>query len=281
MICWMYPGQPLKFQVNPPEDRNFIEISEMCRNRATFDLINCSPLVSGMSPNVCMQVYGVATSLYNTRKMINSGIKPDIIAQHSMGIYPALSASGVISEEDALELTFRVGNCMSKMNLDNQYLLGCVIGLSADTILPLLPASGVYVANYNTSKHFLLAGLKVDIIKFLDTLSTAGAFSISRFNCDAPLHTPLMARISDELNVIFDDYCYAAPSIPLVSHNGEFINDAEDIRIFLHDELLRPVYWEKTFNFLKSVGCNRFIEVGSGTALKKFNRWIESEQDYQ
>jgi len=276
----MYPGQPLKFQTNPPEDLDFNEISKLCLKLAEFDLHNCSPLTSGMSTNVCMQIYGVAMSLYNTRKLIRSGNKPDIITQHSMGIYPALAASGVILEEEALEIAFRVGKCMESMNKENQYLLGCVIGLTADKLLPMLPATGAYIANFNTSKHFLLAGLKTDILKLLNKLSVAGAFSISHFNCDAPLHTPLMAQISNELNAIFNDYCYSAPTIPLVSHKGKYLSTAEDIRIFLHDELLCPVYWEKTVTFIKSSGFNKFIEVGSGTALKKFNRWIASEQEY-
>ncbi len=279
MNCWMYPGQPLKYQTNPPVDRDFNEIAELCLKHAEFDLNNCSSLISGMSPNVCMQVYGVAMSLYSTRKLISSGNKPDIITQHSMGIYPALAASGVLSEEDALEIAFRVGNCMAAMNKENQYLLGCVIGLTADILLPTLPASGAYIANFNTSRHFLLAGLKIDILILMDKLLDLGAFSVSHFNCDAPLHTPLIAQISNELNVIFDDYCYATPTIPLVSHKGEYLKTAEDIRIFLHDELLKPVYWEKTVAFIKSSGCNKFIEVGSGTALNKFNRWIESEQE--
>jgi [acyl-carrier-protein] S-malonyltransferase len=279
MNCWMYPGQPLKFQSSHHEDRDFYEISELCRKQADFNLSNCSSLISGTSPNVCMQVYGVAMSLYNTRKLISSGNKPDIITQHSMGIYPALAASGVISEKDALEIVFRVGNCMAKMNKENQYLLGCVIGLAANTLLPMLSESGTYVANFNTNKHFLLAGLKTDLLPLLDRVMAAGAFSTSHFDCDAPLHTPLMAKVSAELNSILDDYKYETPAVPLVSHNGEALTCSVDIRNFLHDELLCPVYWERTFNMLKASGVIRFIEVGTGNALKKFNRWIESEQD--
>lgn len=279
MICWMYPGQPLKFQPLPFEDQDFIEISELCRKQTQFDLINCSPLIPGMSQNVCMQVYGVAMSLYNTRKYISSGNRPDIITQHSMGIYPALAASGVISEGDALEIAFRVGNCMAKMNDQNQYLLGCIIGLAAKTLLPMLPESNVYIANFNTNKHFLLAGLKTDLLPLLNRVTAAGAFSASHFACDAPLHTPLMDKVSAELNSIFDDYKYAPPAVPLISHNGKALRCAVEIRSFLHDELLCPVYWERTFMMLKATGVTKFIEVGTGNALKKFNRWIESEQD--
>lgn len=279
MICWMYPGQPLKFQPLQFEDHDFIEISELCRKQAEFDLISCLPLIPCMSQNVCMQVYGVAMSLYNTRKLISNGNRPDIITQHSMGIYPALAASGVIPEEDALEIAFRVGNCMAKMNTQNQYVLGCVIGLAAKTLLPMLPDSNTYVANFNTNKHFLLAGLKTDLLPLLDRVTAAGAFSAAHFACDAPLHTPLMEKVSAELNSIFDDYNYATPAVPLVSHNGETLKCAEEIRNFLHDELLCPVHWERTFKKLKTVGVTKFIEVGTGNALKKFNRWIESEQD--
>ena len=62
-----------------------------------------------------------------------------------------------------------------------------------------------------------------------------------------------------------------------MSHRGELLEDPSHIRDFLHDELLEPVFWEKSWHALRESGVDRFIEVGVGDTLKKFNRWIESE----
>lgn len=278
MICWMYPGQPLKYLPPPSDDTDYNAISDICISKAGFDLINCSPLSADMSSNVCLQIYGVAMSLYSTRLLRNSTTKPDMIAQHSMGIYPALVACGVISEEAAIEMTARAGLCMSVMGKSHEYLLGCVIGLSATALSDLLSNIDAYIANFNTSRHFLLAGHKIQLLSILEAAQSAGAFSVSSFECDAPLHTPLMAAVSNELKSVFADYEFSAPAIPLMSHNAELLTSSEQIRCFLHDQIMRPVYWEKTVSALHNSGVAKFIEVGAGDALKKFNRWIESEQ---
>lgn len=277
MICWMYPGQPLKFGAPIPDDDDFREIVELCRSRVDFDLITCTSLRQDMSEHTRLQIFGTARSLYHARQLRRSGKIPDIVAQHSMGIYPALAACGVIGEGEALELVARIGICMSAMAEHNTFALGCVVGLTDDVLERLLLGSGLYVANVNTSRHFLLSGLLEDMRLALDAATAAGAFSVSLFPCDAPLHTPLMAEISEPLQAIIADFSYTAAKIPLMSHRGEMLNDVESIRDFLHEELLTPVFWEKTWIALRERGVGTFVEIGVGDTLKKLNRWIESE----
>jgi malonyl CoA-acyl carrier protein transacylase len=194
-----------------------------------------------------------------------------------MGIYPALAICATISEGDALEMVARVGECMARVFRGDEYALGCVIGMEYARLEPIVARHGVYFANFNTSKHFLISGYEADVRAALDAASLAGAFSASIHTCDAPLHAPLMAPASTALREIFSDYRYAVPHIPLMSHRGELLEDPSHIRNFLHDELLEPVFWEKSWYALRESGVDRFVEVGVGDTLKKFNRWIESE----
>jgi malonyl CoA-acyl carrier protein transacylase len=277
MNCWMFPGQPLKYGAPFPEDDDFFEIAALCRSRIDFDLATCRPLGRDMSEHVRLQIYGTARSLYHARQLRRSGGTPDIVTQHSMGIYPALAACGVIGEAEALELVARIGVCMADMAERRTFALGCVVGLTADVLERLLNGSCLYIANYNTSRHFLLSGLLEDMRRGLDSATAAGAFSVSLFPCDAPLHTPLMAEVSDQLRAIVAEFSYAAPEIRLLSHRGEILSDVDSIRNFLHDELLTPVFWERTWLALRDLGVGRFVEIGSGDTLKKLNRWIESE----
>jgi malonyl CoA-acyl carrier protein transacylase len=46
---------------------------------------------------------------------------------------------------------------------------------------------------------------------------------------------------------------------------------------FMVRELALPVYWERTYLALKRSGVEKFVEVGSGDSLKKYNRWIDNE----
>jgi malonyl CoA-acyl carrier protein transacylase len=195
-----------------------------------------------------------------------------------MGIYPALAASGSIDNATALALTGRIGTAMAQMDTLRVYALGCVIGLTVVLLGTIAADYGVHIANHNTSRHFLLAGEQANVEAALAAAKAAGAFSVSMFPCDAPLHTPLIAGISGNLQRIVADYRYHEPRIPLVEHVGQSTMTAAAIPGFLVDELCRPVHWETTYRHLRTRGVTRFQELGVGSALSKFNRWIDSEQ---
>lgn len=278
MNLWIFPGQPLQRDSLLPDDDDFAAIARFCRERCGYDLVNHQPLAGAvLSPHTMLQVYGVAMSLYRSRRLRHDGLHPELIAEHSLGIYAALAACGSISEGDALELVCRIGSCMAGMGQRQSYALGCAIGSTRGVVERAAAESGVFVANYNTSSHFLLAGAAAGVANALAVCQVAGAFSVSQFSCEAPLHTPLIAELADALTATVADYCFQEPVIPLLEHIGQTRLSVSTIPTFLVTELQQPVYWEQTWQTLRTVGFNRCIEVGSGQALTKFNRWIDSE----
>lgn len=277
MTLWLFPGQPLQREQLPP-DEDAAAIVQLCRERCSYDLLTDQPLADiPLSRHTRLQVFGVALSLYRARRLRAEGIQPGLIAEHSLGIYAALAAGGSICEGDALELAHRIGAAMADAFRDREYALGCPIGLTADPVEAAARNNGVWVANYNTSRHFLLAGEKAGVEAALAECQAAGAFSVSSFDCEAPLHTPLMAELKGQLAAIVADYRFAEPAVPLMEHISQSFLTAADIPPFLVDELQQPVFWERTWKRLGSLGFSRSVEVGSGRALTKFNRWIDSE----
>jgi malonyl CoA-acyl carrier protein transacylase len=194
-----------------------------------------------------------------------------------MGIYPALAASGALSEGDAIEMAFRVGACMARMAPAGTYALGCMVGLTIEPLLAIAENNGVYVANLNTSRHFLLSGPRRNIEEAEAEALQAGAFSVRTFPSDAPLHTPLLAGLEGGLREIFAGYRYREPEVPLLDHIDQEYLTAGDLAEFLVRELTLPVYWEKSYRALRRAGVSSFYEAGAGDALKKYNRWIDSE----
>jgi len=277
MICWMFPGQPIAFADTPSNDSEFQKIALLCQETTGFNPLETGTSASDLSQSVRLQLLGACVSLYRSDVLTNQGGGPDLIAEHSMGIYPALAVSGSIDRAAALALTWRIGAAMAEMNLRREYALGCVIGLTCAALAAIAADNGVYIANYNTSRHFLLAGEREMVDAALVEATASGAFSVSVFPCDAPLHTPLIAEIAGGLQRIVAEYSFSEPHIPLVEHVGQTTLAAAAIPRFLVDELCRPVYWETTYRALRSRGVTRFQEVGVGSALTKFNRWIDSE----
>jgi malonyl CoA-acyl carrier protein transacylase len=279
MICHMFPGQPLAREAQLPDDAEFAAIAALTLERTSLDLASFAWSGTASTEQVKLQVYGVAMSLYRNRCQRRQQAAPALIAEHSMGIYPAMAACGAISEGEALELVLRTGVCMAGMGAADEYALGCVIGLRLEPLLAIAENHGVYLANHNTSRHFLLSGRQANIAAALAEALAAGAFSTGSFPCDAPLHTPLMEEIAGELGALFSGYAYQEPRCSLVNHIDQDILTAADFPDFLVRELCLPVYWERTWHALRHAGVTTFFEVGAGDSLKKFNRWIASEQE--
>lgn len=277
MICWMFPGQPLRHDQTFPATQEGDDIVSLCRSATGFDPSAWQDDVTLTGEHVRLQLYGTAYSLCRARQLHLAGQMPDMILEHSLGIYAALAVCGSISERDALELTGRVGTALARMAEGDRYALGCIIGLGSVPVEAAAANHGVHVANYNTSSHFLLAGKRTRIMAAMEECAAAGAFSLSVFDCDAPLHTPLLAEVATDLEAVFSDYRYAEPRIPLLDHIEQHPLTAQRIPAFLLDELLRPVWWQRSYAAARGLGAASFIEVGVGEALKKFNRWIDSE----
>jgi len=277
MNCFMFPGQPLSLITPLPDDPEFTRIARMTEERTSLDLSTLTWTKCEQTDNVRLQVYGAAMSLYRNCLLRRDGMPPGIIAEHSMGIYPALAASGAISEEDALELVYRIGVCIAGMGNKAEYSLGCVIGLTLEPMSAIAGNNGVYLANLNTSRHFLLSGETSGIERAMEEALAGGAFSAKSFPCDAPLHTPLMEELAAPLTAICGDYCYREPETPVLDHINQKRMASSDMASFMVRELALPVYWERTYLTLKRSGVERFMEVGSGDSLKKYNRWIDNE----
>jgi len=277
MNCFMFPGQPLFTDAHSPDDSDLLEVAKLTRERTGLDILDSFWQGQPAGESVTLQVYGAAMSLCHARRLARDGVKPGLIAEHSMGIYAALAVSGSIAEGDALELTCRIGRVMEEMSGHGAYALGCMVGLPLEPLLSIAENNGVHLANHNTSRHFLLSGGRAGIETAVVEALASGAFSAKVFPCDAPLHTPLMATVEAGLREVIADFRYGEPAVPLMNHIDQDWLTASEVADFLLRELLLPVHWDATYRALRAAGASRFFEVGAGDALKKYNRWIDSE----
>ena len=277
MICYMFPGQPVAFTGMPADDPLFASIADLCYSATGYDPRDTDTTEHPLSAAVRLQLFGSVMSLYRNDLLNATHGLPGMIAEHSMGIYAALAAAGVIDQTAALELTGRIGRCLATMTTRCCYALGSVVGLGGDLLEAIVANNGVFLANCNTSRHFLLAGRWEGICSATAEAEAAGAFSAGVFPADAPLHTPLLREVAGELEAIVADYRFRDPRIPVMNHLDQSLLKGGDIPRFLVEELCLPVYWERTYRALKQAGVERFYEAGAGQALSKFNRWIDSQ----
>jgi [acyl-carrier-protein] S-malonyltransferase len=230
--------------------------------------------------NLKLQVTSYLLSMIAFDRFRNKGGQWDVITEHSMGIYAALTAAESVSFEEGLRMTKGIGLILEKAGEKNPGGMASIIGLEAEEIKKICAdvSGDLFVANVNGSRNFILSGRKATLQQGMALSLKRGAISAQRLTFTAPLHSPLLETIADDVRRFMADFTIRSPQAFLACHwNGRQLRDPEEIREFLVEELYRPVDWEGCVQYLLSqdVGC--FIEMGSGNSLTKLIRWIDRD----
>ncbi len=230
--------------------------------------------------NLKLQVTSYLLSMIAFDRYRGKGGAWDFITEHSMGIYAALVAAEAVTFEEGLEITKGIGLILEQAAKKSPGGMAAVIGLEAQEIKRICAETPghLYVANVNGSRHFVLSGDVTSLERGIELSRSRGAISTQRLAFTAPLHSPLLESITDDVRKFMTGFDIRPPKVFLASHwNGKRLGSPEEIRGFLIEELYRPVDWEGCVRHLLSqeVGC--FVEMGPDNALTKLIRWIDRD----
>ncbi len=225
----------------------------------------------------------LAASIAAYAVLKSRGIKPDVVAGHSLGEYSALVAASVFKFSDAVRLTEKRGLLMQDAVPQGKGLMAAILGLDKNKVKEVCGSvvSGYVVpANYNCPGQIVIAGEKPAVEEAIQLMKDAGAKRALPLAVSAPSHCKLMIEASNKLAefLLHEKIEMKAPEIPVVS-NAEaiFLNNAEDIKSSLLKQLYNPVLWEDSIKTISASGINTFVEVGPGKVLSGLIKRIVPE----
>jgi [acyl-carrier-protein] S-malonyltransferase len=221
----------------------------------------------------------LTASIAAYRVLSASGVKPYVVAGHSLGEYSAIVAAGTVSFRDALLLTEKRGRLMQEAVPEGQGLMAAIIGLGRNDVDELcLSVESGYVspANYNCPGQIVIAGEKKAVEDAMKLAKEAGAKRVLPLAVSAPSHCTLMAEASNRLAALLDTIEFRDPDMPLVNNaDAILLSNAEKIKSSLIKQLSRPLLWEDSIRRIGDGGIDTFIEVGPGKVLSGLIRRIE------
>ena len=284
-ICFCFPGQ---LQERPRLSAYHSlygeglakEIYEETQRVSGFDVLNFSFQEREWEPyfNVKLQLASYVISLIHYYRLQREGIFPHVIAEHSMGIYAALSAAESIDFGEGLLLTRNIGLLIEGRAREIGGSMCLVLGLEMDQIEGIrdrLDGYRISIANYNGSRNFVLSGINAGIDKLIPLSLDLGAIAAHRLTFSAPLHCDLMEPVRAEIRGLVDHIDIREPKFSILNHMTISLMEKGDIKPFLAEEICRPVYWEACVRELLRRGVTWFIEVGYDATLCKLIRWID------
>lgn len=223
----------------------------------------------------------VSTAIY--RVLLSKGVRPAVVAGHSLGEYTALVAAGVVTFKDAVRLTEKRGQFMQEAVPAGQGLMAAILGLersAVEEICRSLHSGYAAPANFNCPGQIVIAGEKGAVEEAVSLSKEAGAKRAVALSVSVPSHSRLMEDASRRLAELLGTIELKDPQIPLVNNaDAKFLDTKESIKESLIRQISRPLLWEDSVRAIAQSGIQKFVEVGPGKVLSGLIRRIAPDTD--
>lgn len=287
-LAFVFPGQGSQAV---GMGRGFYDASEAVRslyreaNEALgFDLAKLSfegpegelGLTANTQPAILTASVAAATML------AERGVKPAMVAGHSLGEYSALVVAGALSFSDAVRIVRRRGEFMQEAVPVETGAMAAVMGVELAQVEEICGEAArdevLAVANINSPVQVVIAGHRGAVERAVALANQRGAKQSVMLPVSAPFHSPLMLPAADRLAAELARVSVQAPKIPVVRNvDAGVTTSAEGIIPFLVKQVASPVRWTECVGRMAREGADTFLEVGPGRVLTALLKRISKE----
>lgn len=199
------------------------------------------------------------------------GIRPDLVAGHSLGEYAALVAAGVLDFDTGLRLVLKRGELMEQSASAAAGTMSAILGAPPEAVEAVIAdwqTRGVIAnANDNAPGQIVVSG---DV----ETLRAAAADfkAVGARVIDLPVggafHSPLMAAGERAFAAVLDATPFGEARVPVVQNvTATPASDPDVIKDVLRRQITGRVRWRESVDAMVAAGVDTFIEVGPGKVV--------------
>ena len=203
------------------------------------------------------------------------GVKPDIVAGHSLGEYAAAVAAGILSFKDALLAVSARGREMANVQIEDK---GRMAGIASgeETVQEVLAEIPGYVvpANKNCPTQTVIAGESDAVEAAIEAFRSRG-ITVYPLPVSHAFHSRIVAPASEPLKRVLQRLDVQPPKRPITTNvtsryypTGE--GAVEKIIENLASQVAAPVEWTAQIERMYADGARIFVECGPKRALAGF-----------
>lgn len=288
-IALLFPGQgsqsiemlsdlPKKF----PRVKNIFESASTILKYDLWDLMQNGPAEKLDQTEFTQPALLAAdVALCEYWKSIHTEI-PVFFAGHSLGEYAALVCADAIQFQDAVALVAARGKYMQEAVPAGFGAMAAIVGLAdADVIAICKNVSRdgiVSPANFNSIGQIVIAGENKAVERAIILAQEKGAKIAKKIPVSVPSHCALMQSAADKMAEKLKSIKIKTPVIPVIQNaDAMHYDDPNKIRDALIRQLISPVRWVETIQYMMRHGVKTFYECGPGKVLSGLNKRISRE----
>jgi [acyl-carrier-protein] S-malonyltransferase len=219
------------------------------------------------------QVKVFARAAQDTEESRKLGLRPDVVAGHSLGEYGAAYAAGCFDLETGLWLVAQRDRFLTEAAEEAPGGMVAVLKTDPAEVEEAVGSSeGSVIANYNSPHQTVISGLRGALG---DAVSKIRGRAV-RLNVSFAAHSPYVAAAGEKMREVLDSVEFRRPEVPIVSAvDGRVIETADTAKEALKGQIVAPVRWVKVVETLARMRVEEWIELGGGGVLTRMLRDFE------
>lgn len=212
--------------------------------------------------------------------------KPKYYAGFSLGELSSLYLADYFDLKTLFEIIKIRSHLMNDASLDNPGGMAAVIGNDLSNVKKICMSVSndlelVVVANDNSLNQVVISGHLTKINEVTPLLKELG-LKVIPLKVSGAFHSPLMIQASTQFKKYLEEnVTFNKPTAKVISNytSLEYLSSVEDIINLLTNQIVNPVRWVDTINYINNQNIFNFIEIGSGKVLSGLVSKINSDNN--
>jgi [acyl-carrier-protein] S-malonyltransferase len=200
------------------------------------------------------------------------GVPPDFCLGHSLGEYSALCCAGVIAFADALKIVSERGTIIGEAASSSGGTMMWVINLDQEKVVEICrevshSGEAVFVSAFDSPSQTSISGRGQAVMTAARKMEEAGAI-VYPLKMSGPFHSPLMAEAGRKMRRVLEQYAYGPPVYPVIANrHARPYGDRQSVIDNLSGQLVSPIRWRDSLDYLWSEGVGTTVEMGPKNVL--------------